>query len=369
MQIDSAFDDARLTSPGALQRLKRALDSNPLAAFIQDLGDRRFLYLSPRFESRLGVQIQDVLNGAVDIAALIHPDDLPLLNSAYMQLPALPDSETRVVEFRFKSAGLPDWRWLRTHYSVFERSPAGDVTLVLGFCEDITGQSRFYQAAHLASIGQLASSLAHQLYNPLSTVIAEAQLLERELVQNETARASSQAILEAGWRAQRVIEALLILSQSTRSVGLTLSVSKTVQDALSLMGSHFESPGIALSVDLAQDLEIVGSPQQITDLWLNLMLVPFLNCEDGKIKRFKIQARAVGEKVVTSFSNDGMRLTPGEAEHIFEPRIVPYGAERGHGLELLICQEIVRQHAGTLTARQEGEFVIFEVVFSRRGAL
>jgi C4-dicarboxylate-specific signal transduction histidine kinase len=166
-----------------------------------------------------------------------------------------------------------------------------------------------------------------------------------------------------------VIEALLILSQPPRDFRVQVSIHKTIRDALSLTESHFTDAGIELNTDLANDIEITGNPQQITDLWLNLLLVPFLFTDSSKIKRFKIQVQAINDKVVTSFRNDGMHLSPEEALHIFEPRPLPYRPESGHGLELTICREIVRQHGGILTARQDGEFTIFEVAFSLSGAL
>ncbi len=389
MEFESAFREILGSSEASLQKVKRMLDVNPSIAFIQHAGDQRLIYLSPKAESILGEQIQDVLQGTVDLIARVHPEDLLRLQAVYQRLPELSDDECTQVEFRFKPEGPPDWRWLRCQCSVLERSPEGAVKLLIGYCQDITdqkiagsgengnltgdafqmGQSQLYQAAQLASIGQLASTLAHQLYNPLSTVIAEAQLLGREPNQSESARASSNAIMEAGWRAQRVIEVLLLLSQPPRDIRIQVSISKTIHDALSLMESHFKSPAIELSIDLPENLEIVGNPQQITDLWINLLLVPFLLTDGSKISQFKIQAQSIHDKVVTFFKNNGMQLTPEEAEHIFEPKPLPFNAENGHGLELTICREIVRQHGGSLSTRQEGEFIVFEVAFQISGAI
>jgi PAS domain S-box-containing protein len=394
MDFETAFKELLGSSEASLQKVKRMLDANPSIAFIQHAGDKRFLYLSPKVESLLGVQIKNVLQGGLGLSSRIHPEDLPRLEAIYKRLVVLADDESCKIEFRFKPEGSDEWRWLRNHYSALARSTQENDLWLIGYCEDITdqkmvknrnqesdpdaenfdgqyqmGQSQLYQAAQLASIGQLASTLAHQLFNPLATVIAEAQLLAREPNQSESARASSDAIMEAGWRAQRVVEALLILSQPPRDIRVQVSIHKTIRDALSLTESHFTDSAIELSTDLAQDQNIIGNPQQITDLWLNLLLVPFLFTEGSKIRRFKIQVQVKNGKVVTSFKNDGMHLTQEEAQHIFEPRPLPYRPESGHGLELTICREIVRQHGGILTARQDGEFTIFEVAFSLSGAI
>jgi len=389
MDFESAFKELLGSSEASLQKVKRILDANPTIAFIQHAGDWRLHYLSPKVESILGLQIQELLQGKLDLTTHIHPEDLPGLQAVYQHLDQISDSKGQKAEFRFKMEGSPGWRWLRIHCSILESDAEGKTQWLIGYCEDITdqkmrenqaqefsakgirqgddhyqlSQSQLYQAAQLASIGQIASTLAHQLFNPLATIIAEAQLLGREPNQSESARDSSDAIMEAGWRAQGVIEALLILSQPPRDVRMPVSIHKSIRDALSLMESRFEDSAIELIIDLAEDLEISGNPQQITDLWLNLLMVPFLFADRGKIRRFKIQVQVIDGKVVISFWNDGMQLTEEEVEHIFELRPMPYRAENGHGLELTICCEIGRQHGGTLSARLEGEFSVFEVSF------
>ena len=392
MDFESAFKEVMGSSEASLQGVKQMLDTFPLITFIQHVDKMRFIYVSPNVESILGLPAQDLMQGVLDPASLVHPDDLPRLREIYTRLAELSGSEIRVTEFRLKLAAAETWHWLRLHYSILKREAGNRVTCLIGYVEDVTAQkaaegdssisraggqmpeepnrppqSHFYQAARLASIGQLASTLAHQLYNPLSTVIAEAQLLAREPGQSESAQASSKAILEAGWRAQRVIEALLILSQPARNNRVEVSIQKTIQNALALTESHFAGAGLTLSTDLPEGLEIVGDPQQITDLWLNLLMVPFFLAESDRIKRFTIQAHSRNERVVISFKNDGMQLTKDEAEHIFEPQSLPYKSTSGHGLELTICREIVHQHGGNLTIRREGDFTIFEVLLPLKG--
>ena len=76
-------------------------------------------------------------------------------------------------------------------------------------------QTRLAQATRLAAIGVLASGVAHQVYNPLTTIIADAQLLNQTLPAGHEARESAQAIEKAGWKAQNVVQNLLDFSQQS----------------------------------------------------------------------------------------------------------------------------------------------------------
>ncbi len=74
-------------------------------------------------------------------------------------------------------------------------------------------QTRLAQSVRLAAIGELASGVAHLINNPLTTIIADAQIILQMLPPDHPARESAEAIEEAGWRAQRVVQLLLEFSQ------------------------------------------------------------------------------------------------------------------------------------------------------------
>ena len=96
-------------------------------------------------------------------------------------------------------------------------------------------QSQLIQAARLATIGEVAAGVAHQIYNPLTTIIADAQILLRSLPADQPGRDSAEAIEQAGWRLQQVVQRLMEFS---RPVGETLSpvsLIPSIQSAVSLV--------------------------------------------------------------------------------------------------------------------------------------
>jgi PAS domain S-box-containing protein len=232
-------------------------------------------------------------------------------------------------------------------------------------------QTHLIQAARLAMIGEMASGIAHQINNPLTTIIAEAQLLLRGLPVESTAHESAEAIQEAGWRLQEAVQRLLEFSRPAVATLEALSVNQTILRALLLVGAHIEAAGIKLESRLEQDLPaVLGNARQLEDLWVNLLLLardaieavaPRRNSKAHSI-HIRTRARSTG-MVVVEVRDDGIPVPPDQLATIFEPNFIGPTSGRGTGMELSICREIVRQHGGQVTAESNSDRdTIFSVI-------
>lgn len=221
-------------------------------------------------------------------------------------------------------------------------------------------QAQLAQAARLAAIGELASGVAHQISNPLTTVIAEAQILLRALEADSPARESAEAIEQAGWRAQGAVQRLLDFSRPASTLQETLSINETIQHALTLVGSQIEVAGVTLQLELAPNLPVIhGNARQMEDLWVNLLLMARDATSDGRPHRILVRsgpakaAEAIlgaPRSVQVEVNDDGETIPAAQLASIFEPVFTGPTAGRGTGLELSICREIVRQHQGQIIA-------------------
>lgn len=226
-------------------------------------------------------------------------------------------------------------------------------------------QTHLAQAARLATIGELASGVAHQINNPLTTIIADAQILMRRLAENHPGRDSAEAIEQAGWRLQEVVQRLLEFSRPSAFTLEWVYVNESIRRALSLVGAHIESAGVRLEVDLAENLPAVrGNQRQLEDLWVNLLLLARDAASQGGGQRVWIQTKSGSEKtVVVRVADDGIPIPPERLDSIFEPNFIGDATGRGTGLELSICREIVRQHHGWISAESTDDHVtIFSIV-------
>jgi PAS domain S-box-containing protein len=224
-------------------------------------------------------------------------------------------------------------------------------------------QTHLVQAARLAMIGEMASGIAHQVNNPLTTIIAETQLLLRGLPPESPAHESAEAIQEAGWRLQEAVQRLLEFSRPAADTLEPLSVNQTIQRALLLVGAHIEAAGTRLESRLEQDLpKVLGNARQLEDLWVNLLLLArdavgaVAPRRNGKVHSIYIRTRArSGGMIIIEVRDDGVPIPPDQLATVFEPNFIGPTSGRGTGMELSICREIVRQHGGQITAESNSD--------------
>ncbi len=209
-------------------------------------------------------------------------------------------------------------------------------------------QTQLTQAARLATIGEMASGIAHQIYNPLTTIIGDAQLLLRALPADQPGRESAEAIEAAGWRVQEVVQRLMEFSKPGSGAMEVLPANATIERALAMVGEQIRSAGIQLEVKICSDpLLVRGNSRQLEDLWLNLLLLARDAASDDQSHRIAIQS-SLDEQgwIEVTISDDGASIPQEDLQTIFEPNFIGSAIGRGTGMELSICREIVRQHNG-----------------------
>jgi PAS domain S-box-containing protein len=229
-----------------------------------------------------------------------------------------------------------------------------------------SAQMRLAQATRLASIGQLAASVAHQISNPLTTIIADGQMLLHSLNQDEPEHESAEAIVQAGWRAQRVIDELMKFSQPSNDNQELVYINETIEKALLLSTAHLHTAGTVLDLDLPEmSPELQGNGRQLTDLWVNLLLAPLTVEECGVPQVVRIQVHETADGMITArIINVGVLISAEQLETIFEPQLIPAGG-KGTGIELSICREIVRQHNGEIFVSCDDQSTTFEILLPK----
>jgi len=234
----------------------------------------------------------------------------------------------------------------------------------------LASQTRLAHATRLAAIGGLASGIAHHINNPLTTIIAEAQILQQKPGDEDICQESAEAIEKAGWRVQQTVQKLSNFAQPATQTYELLDLNTTINDALTLVGNHFLSNDTVLEVDLAKGLpRMRGNARQLSALWVNLLMLAREATANELSHRVGIRSGSDGYSLLfVEVSDDGPAIPPDEMETIFEPTYSHAPGGRGTGFELPLCQEIVRQHNGQITARSiPGETTTFKISFPVEG--
>jgi signal transduction histidine kinase len=209
-------------------------------------------------------------------------------------------------------------------------------------------QSQLVQSARLSALGELAAAVAHQINNPLTTVLGDAEILAEDLPPDHPNYESVQAILRAGRRAREVVSRLLTMARHDDDLTL-LSVNQTIEEALLLTGPLITRQAIALDVALAEDLPpVAGVPAQLEDVWLSLLTNARDAIPQGREGRIAIRScLSVDESAVLVLVEDnGTGISPEHQEKVFTQFFTTKPRGKGTGLGLYICHHIVTQHGG-----------------------
>jgi len=228
----------------------------------------------------------------------------------------------------------------------------GNVSQTILQLRDVTEQRRLeaslVQAEKLAALGQLAAGVAHELNNPITAVIANTQLLQRELDPGNVDMESVDLIEQAGKRAQRVVRELLDFARQEAEEFRVVDVNHTIQQALSLVERQWQRVHVKLIRELTSEiLEVFGNADHLQGVWLNL-LVNAYDALQGEPGNVVVRSRKVGNFVVVNVEDDGVGIQPEDVNRIFEPFFTTKAPGKGTGLGLATSFRIIEQHQGKI---------------------
>ncbi|HEY0685775.1 MAG TPA: ATP-binding protein [Steroidobacter sp.] len=299
---------------------------------------------------------------SLNLLPQVHPDDRPMVEERIRRIfrgEDIPDNEERHI--------MPDGRikYMRGSTRVF-RYEDGRMECV-GVAQDITRRRLTEQAldkvrselAHVtrvASLGELAASIAHEVNQPLSGIITNASACLRMLTSSqsdpERAIKAVERIVRDGHRASEVIKRLRNLFRRQDFSAERFNLNEAAQEVISICSHDLQRRRIALSVDLDQALpSVVGDRIQLQQVILNLVL----NAADA-IGAKDQQTRQITVKTVQStpgiaqltVEDTGCGIAPDDLDKIFEAFYTT--KPNGMGIGLSVSKSILDRHGGKLWA-------------------
>ncbi len=238
-----------------------------------------------------------------------------------------------------------------------------DVTFAILLEEDVTEnrhlETILMQSEKLAAVGQLAAGVAHEINNPLTAIIANAQILHRSLPPDHDMQESVDLIARAGARAAQVVRNLLDFARKEEyRLGLT-DLNETVERALELIQHEFIARAISLEFKADPNLpSILASQDHLQSIWLNLLL----NAMDSLDKipgEIKVDTQHVGDEIHVSVTDNGKGIPPENLTRIFDPFYTTKAPGRGTGLGLSVVRAILELHGNTFGVENEESGVSF----------
>jgi PAS domain S-box-containing protein len=211
---------------------------------------------------------------------------------------------------------------------------------------------QLWQASKLATMGELAASVAHELNNPLATISLHAEVLVGQLAADDPHRRSLLVIEQEVERMATLVSNLLLFSRRSHRQICTMDLREELTNLLDFIQYHLRSHKIDIVQDFAAFLPTVQADrQQLRQVFLNLISNASDAMPEGGTLTVKSRAGAMNggqTAVVVEFSDTGTGIQAGDLPRLWEPFFTTKPEGKGIGLGLAICRRTVEGHRGTI---------------------
>jgi signal transduction histidine kinase len=216
-------------------------------------------------------------------------------------------------------------------------------------------------ADRLATIGQLAAHVAHELNEPLGNILGLAQLAEKDSALPSDLAGDLRKIVDACLHSREVIRKLMTFARQAPVTSGTVDLNEVVEKGLYFLEARCSKGGVELERELSPNLPLIeADPAQMSQILVNLVVNALQAMPDGG--RLTVRTLAEGDHIRLVVEDTGIGMSEETMEKIFIPFFTTKDVDEGTGLGLPVVQGIVAGHQGRIEVfSQVGEGSRFEV--------
>jgi PAS domain S-box-containing protein len=343
--------------------LRQVIDIDPNFIFAKDR-DGRFTLANQAVADAYGTTVENLI-GRTDADFNPNREEVELFRR--MDLEVMDTLQERFIPEEHVTDARGNRRWVQTVKRPIIESD-GSARQVLGASTDITRRketeiqlleqrAELAHVARISTMGELAASLAHELNQPLTAILSNAQAALRFLSSKpadlEEVREILQDIVKDNSRAGEVIRRMRALVKKEEQLDFaTLDLANLIRDVVALLHSDAILQNVRIAGQLNDDLLLVrGDRVQLQQVLLNILLNAFDAMKERPAREREVKLRAERQymgMILVAVSDRGIGLGGDKLDKIFEPFYTTKG--EGLGMGLSICRSIIEAHGGRLWA-------------------
>lgn len=257
-----------------------------------------------------------------------------------------------------------------------EGETVGYMALALDMTEKKQMMAQIFQQDRMASVGLLASGLAHEIGTPLGVIRGRAELLMNKAKDDDYMLSGLEIIIQQIDRVSKLIKNLLNLGRGLQGGSGTCNALDVVTDSVSLLRQKFQSIGVEIIVDVPDSIEASISHNQLEQVIINLM-VNASHAIRGAIvngrnegHQIKIYAEPSDQKLLLFVQDTGTGVSKEAKENLFRPFYSTKPVGQGTGLGLSLSNQIISEIGGRLSLyeTQLGEGTTFKIELPLRSS-
>ena len=331
------------------------------------------VFISDRWRDWTGYSPQDFYRDRRVWPKSVHHEDLARATRAYVD--AYQKKKEYVFEYRIVHKDTGQVYYVRDH-GIPIKDEEGNVIRFDGIITNITEhkqleaekaelEERAQITSRLASLGQLATGLAHEINNPLTAVVNCSYVLTQKDLPEDVGK-NLKTIYHGAQRAADIVGRLLAFARQQEPERTYTDVNKLVEAAIALRAYEMEAANIRVATRLAPDLpRTMADAGQLQQVFLNIILnaeVEMRLAHGGG--RLMVKTERADDGIRISFKDDGPGIAKEYLARIFDPFFTTREVGQGTGLGLTLCHRIVTEHGGRIYARSrpgKGATIIVEL--------
>jgi PAS domain S-box-containing protein len=323
------------------------LESFPDLILVLDLKGQ-YTFVSARIGDLLGYGPEQLLGKNVDDTENTSPELAALYKSV-----ATGETSRTSCEYgsRHKDGSWRTMLGMASPLLDAEGKPAGVIISVRDVTTEKKLEQQIIQSERLAAMGQMIGGFAHELNNPLTSILGMAELLQ-ESETSEGARKQLAVLHKEARRAAEIVQNLQYFARPPAPGRSQVNLNELVQRTVQMQAYPLRKSNI--TVDFLPESTIpaiVADPNQLMQVFLNLLLNAEQAIRESREKgTIRVRMGRKPDSVWIVFQDDGPGIAAENLAHIFDPFFTTKRPGRGTGLGLSICKTVLREHGGNIEA-------------------
>ena len=203
------------------------------------------------------------------------------------------------------------------------------------------------QSDRLASVGQLAAGIGHEINNPLMNIMSLAALIENEVKdQNLSVTSDIKLLQKEGKRCARIVQGILSFARESKPSCQQFDMSDLIYETVRLVKHRLDAAAIKLKMDIEGPLSMYGDTNQLQQVLVNILLnaIQASRCN----AQINIKGWLAKQTVHLQIIDSGMGIEEGDLSHIFDPFFTTKSEGEGTGLGLSVSYGIIKRHGGKI---------------------
>ena len=232
------------------------------------------------------------------------------------------------------------------------------VLSVLIIAHDITSQKKMedqlFHTEKLASLGQLAAGVAHEINNPLAIILGFSDILSERVAEDSEEYKIIKTIERQGYNCKKIVENLMTFARTPEKAQHDTEINRCVETLLEVVKGTTLTKKVKMQLALAEELPRVrGDADQLQQVFLNLINNAVMAMPQGGRLTITTHLSANKDRVQIKFADTGVGITKENLAKIYDPFFTTRKVGEGTGLGLSVSYAIIHKFGGTITCESK----------------